>query len=57
MTIVIRIVLGLVLAAIVYLVGTAVIHFHDNHLVFGLIAVLVLLFVIFAPGNPRGRAL
>jgi hypothetical protein len=55
-TLIIRVLLGLVLAAIIYLVGTAVIHFHDNHIVFGLIAVVVLLAVIFMPYN-RGRAL
>ena len=52
-TSIISIVVGLLLAAIVYVVGTAITHFAEEGLIWGLIAIVVFLAVAF--NNNRGR--
>lgn len=51
---IISIVLGLLLAAIVYAVGTAITQFAQEDLIWGLVAVLVFVGVAFN-GQYRGR--
>ncbi len=48
---IISIILGLLLAAIVYVIGTAITNFAQEGLIWGLVAVVVFLAVAF-----RGRA-
>lgn len=50
---IISIILGLLLAAIVYVVGTAITNFAREDLIWGLIAVLVFLVIAFR--GHRGR--
>lgn len=42
----IRIIVALIVAIVVYVVGTAFVHFSHDHLVWGLIAVILLLVII-----------
>jgi hypothetical protein len=51
-----RIVLGLLAAAVVYLVGTAITSFENENLIWGLVAVVVFLAVFLGDGL-RGRRL
>ena len=57
MNLVLRTAIGIVVAVIVYLVLTAIIHFRHADLIFGLVALVVLLAIMFAPLNYRGRSL
>ncbi len=52
---IISIVLGLLLAAIVYVVGTAITNFAQEELIWGLTAVVIFMLVAF--GSQRGRRL
>lgn len=53
MDLIIRAVIGIIIAALIYFAGTALIHFHAAHLIFGLVAVAVLLLVLFGAGRVR----
>jgi hypothetical protein len=50
---VISILIGLLLAVVVYVVGTAVTHFAHADLIWGLVAVIIFIAVAF--GDVRGR--
>jgi hypothetical protein len=49
----IRVILGIVLAVIAFVVLTTIIHFKDSGLIFGLVALLVFLACVFAPYRRR----
>lgn len=50
----VRILIGLLLAVVVYVVLTAFIHFAQAALVFGVLAVLIFLWVAFGAGAGPG---
>lgn len=54
MALLMRVAVGIIAAAIVYLICTAVIHFAHSHLIFGLLALAILLLAAFGSGTRWG---